>query len=195
MNFLAKKITLFFIRRKQIEQSDYETFVYCFEILLSSVFNTVILLICALVSRFYLETAVFAIALIISRKMFGGFHAKTHFGCMSMLIFSYCVFAVLLYFVDVHSLEILSVVFCSLFILPVICLAPVSHPNNPLSANNIKKGKIFSALTMLLCFTVSILAHIYGFQKIGFLIAFPVACSAVAMLVGKLCYADVHFRQ
>ena len=51
MNFLAKKITLFFIRKNQIAPDDYEVYVYCFELMISSIINTIILIVGALVSH------------------------------------------------------------------------------------------------------------------------------------------------
>ena len=190
MNFLAKKITLFFIRKKQIELDDYEVYVYCFELLLSSIFNTIILILGALVSHLYIETIIFAVALIISRKMFGGFHAKTHFGCLLLLTASYSIFALSFYVISENILSVISIVISALIILPIIFCAPVSHPNNPLPDKRVKQYKIISVMIAVFTLLLSILSFVCVFQRVGYILAFPIFCSAIAMVAGKKCYKN-----
>lgn len=188
MNFLAKKITLFFIRKNQIAPDDYEVYVYCFELMISSIINTIILIVGALVSHLYIETIIFAVALIISRKIFGGFHAKTHGGCLLLLVASYSIFVLSFYVISEDVLCVISIVISVLIILPIIFCAPVSHPNNPLPDKRVKQYKIISVMIAVFTLLISSLSFVCVFQRIGYVFAFPILCSAIAMVAGKKCY-------
>lgn len=188
MNFLAKKITLFFIHRKQIDTDEYEVYVYCFEVLLSSIFNAIILIIGVLISRLYIETLIFVAVFIISRKFCGGFHAKTHWGCLLLLIANYTIFSLSFYLIGENILSIISLVLSITLIPPIILYAPVSHPNNPLPQKRVKIFKHFAAMIAVFLLILNVLSIVSDFTRMGFVWTFPFFCVVIAMIVGKKCY-------
>lgn len=190
MNFLAKRITLFFIKHKQIEQNEAEVYVYCFEILLSTVANALLLLVLAIVFRLYYETLIFSAVFIGARMCFGGFHAKTHFGCFAMLLVTYCIFMVGIKYTRDDLLNLVGVFMIAVCLFPVALLAPVSHPNNPLSRGKKQQLKWTSRLLVFALLAICLCLSFYQCGKLSFMFAYPCFCSAVTMILGAVLYRE-----
>ena len=61
LKFLSHKMTCFFIRKNVIEQSEEETYDYCFEILLSTLLNLFSIIIIAVCTQTYLSSFLFIV--------------------------------------------------------------------------------------------------------------------------------------
>ena len=180
MHYLAKKITLFYIKKGKIEEDDREVYEYSFEMLISTIINFLIMIVGALITKRYWETALFTFSFLLFRKFFGGYHAKTHIGCISIF------FMIRL---DARLLSIIAMIICSLSIIPVLLLSPVSHPNNPIDKNRIKMYNIVSIFLVLL---VVILAYL-NYTKVSntcysIVFSIPLLFSIVAMIIGYVLY-------
>ena len=188
---LSQKITRFFIARNKIREDEYEVYVYCFEMLLSTAFNFVLLIAAAIIFRLYYQTALFAVVFIAARRCMGGYHAKSHLGCMALLMFFYALFVVCVYFVPPYALDIAAVA-CSLAaIFPAMLFAPVIHPDNPVSENKAKKLNAFATIgagvATMLCIACMYLIPCRG---VAFSLAYPIAGVCICMLVGKIVYGS-----
>lgn len=190
---LAQKITRFFIARNKIEEDEEEVYIYCFEMLLSTALNFVILLAAALALRLYYQTAIFAVVFIAARRCMGGYHAKSHLGCMGLLIFFYAVFALCLYFLPPRLLDAVSVAVSLAVMFPAMLFAPVCHPFNPVSE---KKAKKLNALATVGAGAVTMLCIAFMYllpdSDAAFSMAFPLACVCLSMLTGKAVYGEAH---
>ncbi len=186
---LAEKITRFFIARKKIEEKEFEVYVYCFEMLLSTVFNFVLLLAAALIFRLYYQTAIFSVVFIAARRCMGGYHAKSHLGCMSLLMFFYAVFVVMLYFVPPHALDIAAIACSFVVIFPAMLFAPVVHPDNPVSEARAKSLNAFATVGAGAVTMLSVLClYLLPCCGAAFSMAYPLASVCITMLAGKIVY-------
>ena len=188
MHYLAKKITLFYIKKGKIEEDDREVYEYSFEMLISTIINFLIMIVGALITKRYWETALFTFSFLLFRKFFGGYHAKTHIGCISILVIMYLTMIFMIRF-DARLLSIIAMIICSLSIIPVLLLSPVSHPNNPIDKNRIKMYNIVSIFLVLL---VVILAYL-NYTKVSntcysIVFSIPLLFSIVAMIIGYVLY-------
>ena len=82
---LSKRIASFFVHSKVIESENEQVYEYGLELLISTLLNSVIALVLALFSRTLWQCICFLVVFIFLRKSAGGFHAKTHLGCCSIL--------------------------------------------------------------------------------------------------------------
>ena len=189
MHYLAKKITLFYIKKGKIEEDDREVYEYSFEMLISTIINFLIMIVGALVTKRYWETALFTFSFLLFRKFFGGYHAKTHIGCISILILMYLTMIFMLK-LDIRSLSIIAMIICIVSIIPVLLLSPVSHPNNPIDKNKVKLYNIVSIVIVLLVVILSYLNYT-KYSNICYSIVFsiPLLFSIVAMIIGYVLYA------
>ena len=65
MHYLAKKITLFYIKKGKIEEDDREVYEYSFEMLISTIINFLIMIVGALITKRYWETALFTFSFLL----------------------------------------------------------------------------------------------------------------------------------
>ena len=193
MKFLARKITLFFIEKGKIKEEDLDVYVYCFEMLLSTAFNLLILIIGAIITKRYYETLIFSIAFIVIRRCIGGYHSKTHFGCLSLLMIMFISMNFLL-LVNYQILNIVSMILSLICLVFISIFAPVSHPNNPIDPN--KKGKmniiaiIVSSIYSLICSLTMILIPTLN---ISILVTLPLIFSTISMIIGHLIYKNTSY--
>lgn len=189
MNYLARKITLFFIKKNAINQKEYDVYVYCFEILFSVLINFSILFVGMLITKQYIETLFFGMTFILIRKYIGGYHSKTHLGCTMLLILMYSIFIFLIFICDIKKINLI-IILLNFFSLIFICLyAPVIHPNNPISLERQElMNKLAILFATLLIFLLVILFYVMPYFKIIFAIGFPIFFSTNCMLIGKLKY-------
>lgn len=188
MHYLAKKITLLYIKKGKIEEDDRETYEYSFEIVISNIVNLLIMLVGALITKRYWETALFTFSFLLFRKFFGGYHAKTHIGCISILILMYLTMIFMLK-LDIRTLSIIAMIVCTVSIIPVLLLSPVSHPNNPIDKN---KAKLYNIVSIVIVLLVVILSYLnynkYNSICYSIVLSVPLLFSTVAMLAGYVIY-------
>lgn len=183
---LAKKMTSFFISRKLIEESKKEVYDYSFEILLSTLLNGLFLFIIALTSRTFLYSILYVFAFIFMRGSAGGYHAKTHFGCLILLLSTYIVFLLLIKFISGTILFYLTIIFSVFSLISVFLFAPVENINNPLT----NKEKIILARKSIL-YTIIILSIVYiilstaGKVHIGFSLTCGLTTVCLFLPIGK----------
>lgn len=83
---LAKSAARFFVAQNIVKSEYQEIYAYGMEILLSTMVNGIIVLIISILSDTVLPSLIFFTAFIVMRSSAGGYHAKTHIGCMLILI-------------------------------------------------------------------------------------------------------------
>ena len=72
IELMSKKVSSFFIVRGIIQEDDREVYVYCFEILLSTLLSFIALAILSLISGTFLETLLFLLGFVPLRLVAGG---------------------------------------------------------------------------------------------------------------------------
>jgi len=149
LSVLAKKLSILFIQANIVKQEDYEIYAYSFELLLSTVLNFMMLAIVALMTKRLLETACFVIGFIPVRRFAGGYHAKTHFRCLSILLVTYFALLTILTLMsaDIYRVSTILNIFVSAVIIWMI--SPVGDRNKPLSEKEKHYYRRQSRVTML----------------------------------------------
>ncbi|MGM9972037.1 MAG: accessory gene regulator ArgB-like protein [Anaeroplasmataceae bacterium] len=193
MKLLARKITLFFINKGEINKEDLDVYEYCFEMLFSTLINFIILIIGALITKRYYETFVFAIAFIVIRRCIGGYHSKTHFGCIGLLVFMYIAMNLIL-LINYRILNILSIAISLLCLILISIFAPVGHPNNPIDVRKKEKMNAIAVLIASLYCLICIFTFLF-IPKLNFsiLITLPQLFSTISMIVGFLTYKNASY--
>lgn len=153
----AENISSFFIDNSVISENDRKVYSYCFELLISELINILIILAVAILSKQYVNIAVFLIAFLLLRKWTGGYHANTHYGCTLILFLILTLFIVSEIVLSYNAKYILQ--FFNIFTsLPIICIfAPVDNSNKPIKDEQRKKFKTYCiiitvALIGVICF-------------------------------------------
>lgn len=192
---LAKRTAYFFVEKRVIENEDVEAYAYGMELLYSLLLNMVLAGSVAIVTGTVFPTAVFLITFIGIRQYIGGYHAKTHFGCMSILAVVLCCFSVLVRWTP-NLFELwISAMAVGVSVILVFRFAPVEHPNKPLSSNEkvrLRKRGLYTvfAVSML----VAVMIQFTVTRRYGMYLSLGQLTASLAMLGESVKHKMNHDR-
>ena len=152
---VATKLTNRLLLSGVINAEEEEIYIYGFELLLSFLFSTAVILAIGIVVQAVLPTIAFLAVFIVLRSYTGGFHARTYAVCSLVTFSVYGVVMLLSHFLIVRYIDylILGVIGVALLII----FAPVKHPNKELTAQDIKRNKIISVVVFILFLSAGVL--------------------------------------
>ncbi len=180
---LAKSTAYFFVEKQVVKKEDEEVYAYGMELLYSSILNIALAAIIAIITNTVYPTAAFLTAFIVIRQYIGGYHAKTHLGCMSIFAVVLCCFAVLSRYIPAECEVWISMLSVILSIFLILKFAPVEHPNKPISGkekSKLKKSGIISAFTVFIL--VLIMSVFTSTRRYGMYISLGQLTASTAML-------------
>ncbi len=184
---VSKRISLFLCQKNIIASEDADIYQYGFEILISTILSTLIVLGIGIVLKMVPLSILYCVVFSTLRQMTGGYHADTYFKCnLSFGILSFCVLALTkflshetLYSWGIHLLILLFAA------LVIIVYAPVENPNKPLDDEEKKKNRIFAIAASLLLSAVSCIC-IKNHYIISILIGLTLFLVAMLILIMKI---------
>lgn len=180
---LAKSTAYFFVEKQVVKKEDEEVYAYGMELLYSSILNIALAVIIAIITNTVYPTAAFLTAFIVMRQYIGGYHAKTHLGCMSILSAVLCCFAVLSRYIPTECEILISMPAIGLSMFLILKFAPVEHPNKPLTdkeKSRLRKSGIISAFTVFIL--VLIMSVFTSTRRYGMYISLGQLTASTAML-------------
>lgn len=156
MEALARKCTSILIQKGIASERDQDYFNYCFEIMISTVFEFGTVLLIAAITHCILQTICFLAGLWIVRCKAGGYHANTNTMCFVLLIVIHLAFLLFINFLPSKIyvwIVVLGFIFSSIM---VYTFAPVAHINRPISKREYHKFKRESRILISIFTIVSI---------------------------------------
>ena len=182
---ISKKMTSFFLRRNIITENEIDIYNYCFEVMLSTIINALLILIIALITHCVFESILYSVCFLVLRSYAGGYHAKSHIGCVCTLMFFYGSFLLMVKIFNSEVLKIINVVFANFSLLLVFLFAPVDSKNNPLDEERrllLGKKAIISTIVII---TVAELINFSTVNtKLSFAMLSAVFAVAISLIVG-----------
>jgi len=183
---MSKNISSFFIKREIIPYEDFEVYAYSFEIVISSALSFVTLAIIAILSGTVHYTALFLLGFIPLRLVAGGYHAKSHFRCFFILIVSYSVFLLLLYWIP-DGIFLPVIIMAAVSIVLVFVFAPCPDSNKPVTMQEELLFKKLSRITVICCTAaICVLSVFIASKNIGFSLASGVFTASVSLLASRI---------
>ena len=146
---LSRKMSGYFIRKQMVKEEEREVYDYCFEIFISTIVNTLAVVIIAISTAKYIESLLFLLAFVTVRAFSGGAHAKTHFMCFMSLMIIYSGLQLCLWFLPFEVMKYASISFIVIADLLILILSPVEHPNKLLDDSEKKINRIKAYLALL----------------------------------------------
>jgi accessory gene regulator B len=179
---LAKSTARFFVSQNIVKSEYEDIYAYGMEILLSTVINGVIVLFIAILSDTVLPSLLFFTAFILMRRSAGGYHAKTHIGCMMILIAVHLMFMVLINVIPDSIIPILSYFSIAYSCISVYLFAPVEHPNKPLSSDDRRKLRVKSLIYILSISVVDLFMIFCAYYDMSLCLSCGIIVSTTGML-------------
>ena len=182
MELIARRLTAYFIKKKIIQEADYDTYLYGFVItIFSAVSNVVLLLYAAIFSRFA-EICVFLAVFSCCQTHGGGYHAQTHCKCLCTMLtgVSGCI---LLLSVDISAIWLFVCAVCALFML--IKHPLVLHHNKRYLESKKRKYITASYRMSIICFISCVALYLTNVQ-LGSAGCWALVYAAISRIVGLI---------
>lgn len=158
-----------------IDNEDIEVYTYCFEIAIATAINIMVSVIISLIFMKQLEIFMFVIGFVPIRFLKGGFHAKNHFQCTSILIL---VELALVFIIDSDLYDIIMILCLGLSLLLVFLRTQDSNPL--LSRNNKDK---FDLVGKIIILSAIIVANVIAVTPYSFAFIYGIGVSCISVLL------------
>lgn len=153
---VSDRIAALLVSQGIIPEEDSDIYSYGLALIISFLFNTVVMLIVgALVHRF-IETLLFLAVFVLLRSFTGGYHADTFLKCMLITFSTYALVIAL------SSIEVITPIYLSCLAIGfviVLFTAPVEHPNKEISERKKVHHKITSSVMYIVFSVIGILVN------------------------------------
>ena len=160
LNQIATKLSQRLLLKQVITADYFDIYVYGFELLISSLLSTSLILIFGILMGQLLQTITFLIVFILLRSFSGGYHANTYIVCSVVTFSCFGIVLLLSHFVTIHW--VMYIFLAAVGILLLLIFAPIENPNKEITPMQRKKHK----KTSVLLFSVIVLL---GFLSTNFL--------------------------
>ena len=125
-----------------ISEETKDIYIYGFQLLISFLFSTLLVLMLGMVLGKVTETFIFLIIYILLRSFSGGYHSRTYVMCTIITLCVYLIVILMTSLIDVNLVAYLSAYFLGIVLLSL--MAPVRHPNKKISSRDANKYKVIS---------------------------------------------------
>ena len=148
LTIIANKLTKHLINSGVVSSELYEVYMYGFEVLLSSLFSTLLIIIIGIITEKFAETIFFLFVFISLRSFTGGFHANKYWIC-TILTFSIYIAVMLLSTLDIPSVLAYYVLF-PIGVILLFIKAPILNLNKYLTNKEIQHHKVVSIVLFIM---------------------------------------------
>ena len=187
--WMSRKISSVFVVHGIIHEEDRDVYVYSFEVLLSTLMSFVVLIVLSIISRTILETALYLIGFLPLRQIAGGYHAKNHFRCFLIMLFSYLTLLTLLHYLPTSAITPVTCAGGLLSVFSVYLFAPSEDTNKPLSDKEVLRFRRKSRLSIIVYSIVIGIFTVFVSDKIFALsLALGVFTAAASLLANFIKY-------
>lgn len=155
---ISARMTDFLLEREIVRKEDREIYLYGFEAMLSTIVNIVLTLTAGLVSGLFSETLIFMISFAVLRVYSGGYHAKTHTGCILTFagIYAFSMAAAVL--LPQQYAALVSIAAGAFSLVYILINAPIEHKNRPFVDDEYRNfRRICRMVAVLEAFLITIL--------------------------------------
>lgn len=182
LNSLAERSAGYLLRKEVIPKEKLDIYEFGLEILFATMLNSILVVCASLIINVFWETILMLIPFVIIRSKAGGFHAKTHWGCMSGFLTVYVLDALAVTNFAVLSNRLLIIVLLMVSAAAIIVIGALPHENRPVSRDEFigfrRSARILTvALTLAGLVGACLFPQLFAFYIQGVFIA---ACSLTA---------------
>ena len=171
---IARTITSAFVNNGTISEDKSNIYAYGFEVLISTIAYTTILIGIAAITKTLLESFLFWLGFFIVRTIAGGYHAETYITCHILFLCSHLSFIAFLKLVPSVSHEFFIIAFAGISSIVLFLIAPVDHPNKRFTINEYKRYKKCSFTYAILFVTITTVMLVYRVIDLSLLLSFVI---------------------
>lgn len=184
----AGSLTDTLLKKEIVKEEDKEIYIYGFEAMFSTVINTLLIITIGILIDMLLETTIFFVSFAILRVYCGGFHAKTHLGCISAFVTIYGFAMAITNFFPLQYATVFSIAIGAASLLFILKYAPIEHKNRPFVENELKNFQLMSRIIALLEMAITVLISVFipKFIKVSLIISIAMFSVAFILALAKI---------
>ena len=182
---MAEKIAFIFVQKGIAEKDRSEIYSYGLELLIATLLNGILVFATALIVGVVSQTVFLLLPFFLLRRLAGGFHAKTHIGCMTGFLTVYWVSLYVLKSLPTGSLVIVSAVMLTVSAAIILCIGAIVHENNPVEENDYITFKRKARITTSILFAVG-MTGLYFCPVWAVWFSFGVSIAAGSLLAARI---------
>lgn len=160
----SNRLTDFLLNKNIVSDEDREIYIYGFEAMLSTVVNAFLILIIGIVTGLLKETLIFLLGFALLRVYSGGYHARTHIGCILTFAGIYGISMAIVTLLPEQYTSLVSLSAGALSLLFILVYAPIEHKNRTFVDNEYKTFKFMARTIVLIEGFIIILIQLF-FQQ------------------------------
>lgn len=170
-----------------------EIYSYGLEIILISILNTIITLALAALTNRFFETIIFMLAFYPLQSFGGGYHAQTHFRCLSIFLIGWLIAMLAIPYIQRFDLLILSLAVPGAII--IFLLAPIEHINFPMSKAKKQKMKVLvRCITLFIIVMIIIFDTVFKWKLVTSVLSIALLGSGLSMLSAFIKQRVLQYR-
>lgn len=185
---VASDLTQLLLKKEIVREQDKEIYIYGFEAMLSTIINAILVLTIGILTGLLLETLIFIISFALLRVYCGGYHAKTHVGCILMFLIIYGSAMLAPYLIRAQYYGLFSIAISGVSLLVILIYAPIEHKNRPFVGNEYltfrRLARIIALLEAVLIVFISVILQ--DFSKIALILSMAMMSVVFILALAKI---------
>lgn len=127
---VAERVASFLVIYGDADKEDKDIYTYACELIISSVVNIIVGVVISILMNKLFEGLIFMVCFALLRGVAGGYHAKTHFRCITTFA---CILTLSLLLLNFATPHIVIIVLGAISVVVIFFLAPMEHENKPIT--------------------------------------------------------------
>ena len=180
-----------------IDKEKIEVHTYGFEILFSEIINWLITIMIAVCTKTVIETTIYMFVFISMRETHGGYHCKSHIGCIITSTLVYLLYIFMFFYTSENFIIIISLLALVFNLIIVFMVAPVEHPNKPIRTEDLNKFRELSIKKSCLYCSIAIVLILLQYEftiKYGYSIFIAQVTASISMLI-EYCRQKIYRKE
>lgn len=182
LNRVACYISNRLVVHNVINRENEDVYIYGLELLISSIFSTLLVIIIGAIIGKIVSTVLFLVVYILLRSYSGGYHANTYWACTVFTICTYLSVILLAMLIDPRIVAYISLLIVGVILL--FMLAPVKNENKEISPEDFRK---YRAISIIIFIGFTVLGFILSLVKpeFGSTVFFALCADLINLVVPK----------
>lgn len=160
---MALSLTEKFVEAGIVVREQKYAYAYGFELMLSSLFGVSLLIVISIIFGKPFLWFPYLIGYVLLRTNTGGYHARSHWFCITLFASVFAVY--LLLFDFLVKIKFLPVICCTICLITVLLFAPVDTPNNPLYPDQRVKRRKLSIVIAVMNLLIALILTVFIVQE------------------------------
>lgn len=187
---LAEDISFYLITNNIIDIEDREIYIYGLELLISTLFTSISILILGFLIGNLIFAVTFLLVHFFLKSYTGGYHAKHYYECYIYSIFTYIVLVIINCIISDIYKPFIGLLLLIISMLVIFKFAPIENKNNPKTEEEMVRNKKISRIRISILSVIGVLGYIVKADLIDIWFMLAITVFSIAYSIIKQKYLE-----